>query len=482
MMVAMSVTRALTISTVVQITGKVVSTLLGIVVISLMTRLLGTEGFGSYSTANAFLQVFILLADVGINVTFPAILGEHAHNPAYQQRVFTAVLTLRLLMTGVILLVIAPIVAFTWPFPWVIKLAILALSLSFAFPSVQQIMVGVQQQKLRMNAVAISENVGRLINIAGLLLAPMFGWGVVAQCAIISVGSGAVFLINVLSVRRFVPLVWNWDPTIWRMVLTRSWPVGLSIGLNLIYYKADALVLQFFRPQSEVGIYGAAYRLLEVLISIPFLYAGVLLPVLSKTWAEKRHEDLSALISRSLDLMILLILPLVIGMQWFGERVLVAISGPAFLAAGSIAKILVFGVAAIYLNTVLSHAVVALQAQKKMLPLYGFVAFGTLAGYLLFIPVYGAIAAAWLTVLSETLILLGSIVTVRQHVHFMPSLRIVGGAVFSGALMWYVGSATASFGLFSSLFLTSGTYLLVLAATRTITPAIVRTLLTKSTP
>ena len=461
-------------NTVIQLAGKVGSTVTGIIVISLMTRWLGAEGFGAYSAANAFLQIFALILDVGINVTFPAMLGEHAHDEAYQKRLFTAILTLRLLMSAVILLLLAPLVAFIWPFPWEVKTAIFALSLSFVFPNLQQILTGVQQQRLRMGMA--------IINIAGLLLAPLFGWGLMAQCWIISLSSFTVFAMNALSVRRFLPLEWNWDTKIWWMTLKRSWPVGLSIGLNLIYYRADTLVLQHYRPEAEVGWYGAAYRILDVLVTVPFLYAGILLPILSKTWRDRRLKDLTQMVSRSLDVMILITLPLIVGMYWFGERALVLISGPEFLSAGTLAKVLIFAVTSIYFNTILSYTIIALQAQRKMLPVYAFTAFGTLAGYLLLIPLYGSMAAAWLTVASETTVLLGAIVTVRRYIKFSPSIRLLFGAIASAAAMWVAGSYTTTTPIYAGVIICGIVYVIFLVGTRTMTPASIQTLFTVQDP
>lgn len=478
----MSVARALALNTIIQVAGKAVSTITGILIISLMTRRLGAAGFGDYSTANAVLQVFALMMDLGINVTFPAMLGERSNDPAFQQRAFASIFTLRVVMSVVVLLGIAPLVGFLWPFPWQVKLAIVALSLSYVFPGIQQILIGVQQQRLRMTLSTVAENVGRLTTIAGLLVSPYFGWGVVAQCWIISASSAIVFAINAWSTHRFLPIRWRWDPPFWMTVLKRSWPVGVSIALNLIYYKADALILQYFRPAAEVGVYGAAYRILEVLITIPFLYAGVLLPVLSRTWEERKPQEMSQLISRSLDVMLLLIIPLIVGVRWFGVPMMTFISGPEFAFSGFIARILMLGVAAIYLNTILSHAIVALQAQRKMLPAYALVAALTLAGYLFYIPQAGATAAAWLTVFSEVSILLASTLTVWGYVRFAPSGRTLVGSLASAACMWGVAAWSQSFPLLAGIMMSGCTYVIALALTKTVTPTTVKNLLSIKDP
>ena len=198
------------------------------------------------------------------------------------------------------------------------------------------------------------------------------------------------------------------------MALKRAWPVGISIVFNLIYYKADTLILGVYRSTAEVGIYGAAYRVLELLITVPFMYAGVLLPVLAHAWRKEERERLTGLITHSLEAMIVLVAPLIAGTLALGVPLMQAVAGRDFGPAGDALKVLILAVAVIYLNTVISHAVVAMDQQRKMIPAYIVVALVTLVGYLTLIPIYGLWAAAWLTVASETAIALSNLIITHR--------------------------------------------------------------------
>jgi O-antigen/teichoic acid export membrane protein len=412
----MSLARALALNTGVQVLGKALSTALGIVIIGLMTRQLGTEGFGAYSTANAFLQVFALLLDLGLNVTFVALLGEHAGDEKYEKRCTSALFTLRIVMAFLILGLVAPAVALASPYPLELKLAIIALTGSFIFPSLNQVVVGAQQRHLKMSMAAIAENVGRVIALGGLLFAQSQGWGLVPVMWFISLAGFFNFILNFLSARTYADFHWNWDPSFWKMALHRSWPVGLSIAFGLAYFKADTLILSFVRSQTEVGIYGAAYRVLEILITIPFMYSGVLLPILSNAYAKKDLSKFKHLVTNSIDAMLIFCLPMIAGTWLLGERVMSLVAGPEFIESGRVLWILIVAVAAIYLNTVFSHVVVAIDGQRKMIPVYIAVALAAVAGYFLFIPIYGMWAAAWLTVASEVLVGIGSLVVANKAV------------------------------------------------------------------
>lgn len=456
---AMSLTRAIAWNTGVQVAGKVLSTGLGIALVALLTRQLGQEGFGMYSTANAFLQIFALLLDLGLNVTLIAMLGEHADDKAYEKRCLSALFTLRITLAVVILGVLAPLVALAFPYPLELKLAIFALTASFIFPSLNQVVIGAQQRHLKMHMAAVSENVGRLIALAGVLAAPALGWGLVPIMWIISVAGFGNFLVNFLSARRYAPLGWNWDPEFWLIALKRSWPIGVSIAFGLAYFKADTLILSLVRSQAEVGLYGAAYRVLEVLITVPFMYAGVLLPLLANAYVKQEKERLEKYVSGSLDVMLLMAIPMVAGTWLLGTEVMRLIAGTEFVGSGEILRILVIAVAMIYLNTIFSHIVVAVNAQKKMLPVYALVGLGTIVLYLLLIPLYGVWAAAWLTVASEFAIGLGSLVVARRYLAITYHPRATIAALGASLVMAAVVIVSAPLPIAIRILLGAGTYL-----------------------
>ena len=434
----MSLANRIAQNTAIQIAGKVLSTALGIGIVAILTRELGREGFGAYSTANAFLQVFTLVLDLGLNVTLVALLGEHAGNEKYERRCTSALFTLRIFMAGVTLLLLAPLIGLATSYSWEIKLAIVALTGSFFFPSLNQVVMGAQQRHLRMTSAAIAENIGRIVALGGLIVGIWLGWGLLPSMWIITLASAFTFLYNFFSVRRYVDFSWNWDVAFWKSALSRSWPVGLSVAFGLIYFKADTLILSWVRPQAEVGVYGAAYRVLEILIAVPFIYAGLILPILSKAWATKDKAAFGTIMARSVDLMSLLVAPLIAGTWLVGPNLMQAISGSEFRVSGNVLGILILAIGVIFFNTVFSHAVVAQDLQKRMIPIYILTAVFTLTGYLLFIPTYGIWAAAWLTVFSETCVGLGSLIVTGNALRIPFKISLTLKAIIGAVAMYIV--------------------------------------------
>ncbi len=461
----MSTARLIAWNTGVQAIGKVVSTLFGVGIIALMTRYLGQEGFGYYSTANAFFQILAIMLDLGINVTLVQMLGERAGDEKYENRAVSATMTFRI-VTAFVLLGSAPFVGLLFPYAWEVKVALFAIWVSFFSASLNQIVIGVQQRHLKMSAVAISEVAGRAFLFIGLLVCMALGWGLIPVVIFVSFGSSLNLLINWLVARRYASFDWNWDPDFWKTMLQRSWPIGVSILFNLAYFKADAFILSLVRSASEVGLYSAAYRVLEILITFPFMLAGLVLPLMANAWAKKEPERLNTLVRQSMTAMALIAVPLAAGVAVIGTQAMRLIAGPDFTASGDVLKILSLATAIIYLGTVASHVVVAVNAQRKMLPIYAIAGVLTVLGYMWLIPIYGMWAAAWLTVASELVVAVAAmVITLKaapRGLDFWNLLKILAaGAIMMLCIlplkdMWLPIPIIAGAAVYSALILITG--------------------------
>lgn len=476
----MSVSKALALNTTVQIIGKILSTILGVAIVGILGRHLGTEGFGMYSTANAFFQFFAIVLDLGLNITLVQMLGERAQDSAYENKLVSAAFTLRF-VSALILLGLAPCLGMFFPYAPELKMALFAIWGSFFATALNQIVIGVHQKHLTMHVVAASEIAGRLILFLGTLYASFHHWGLVPIVLLVSLGSTVQFFINFYLARRLTSFSWNWDLPFWMEILRRSWPIGVSILFSLIYFKADTLILSLVRPQTEVGLYGAAYRVLEVASAVPFMYAGVMLPVVSHAWSSQRLDIFRTIFSRSLDAMVMLAAPLVSGTLVLATRGLTMIFNSTYEPAGDVLRILIVATGIIFFGTISSHVIVALKLQSRMLPIYVFTALFTLIGYLILIPRYGMWAAAWLTVASEACVAIGSTWISLRHssTNWNPRTAFKAGA--SAVIMGLVIYPCRQAALFIPVFLGAAVYISLLFVTGAMTTGMLRDLL-KPTP
>ena len=163
----MSLNRKVAHNTIVQIVGKIITTILGLVALGMMTRYLGQEKFGWYITVTAFLQFAGILIDFGMIVVTAQMLSEPLRD---KEKLFKNLFTFRF-VSALLFFSLAPFVAWFFPYEIQIKIAIAISSLAFLAITLNQVFVGLYQTKLKMHIQAISEVIGRIVLVAGMFFA-----------------------------------------------------------------------------------------------------------------------------------------------------------------------------------------------------------------------------------------------------------------------------------------------------------------------
>lgn len=417
-----------------QILGKIASTVLGLIAVAIMTRYLGQTGFGYYTTIVTFLQFFAVLIDFGLQMTAATLLGRPG---ADQQKIFNNIFTLRL-VSALLLLGSAAGLVWLLPYPGIVKVGTLIASVSFLFIALQSVIISLYQKNFNLARVAIAEVWGRAILVLGTWLATLyatsFEQGLLLMIGAVVAGSLVNCSLLFASARRYVRVRLAWDWGVWRDIWTTSWPIALTIALTLVYFRADTLILSLMRPPEEVGIYGATYKVLDILVQFPYLFLGMLLPLLSNFFVSNRQLFATTL-QKSFDFLLIIILPMIVGTIILGRPIMVFVAGQDFAVSGDIIKVLILAAGIIYVGALFGYGIVAAGAQKRMIKYYAVTAVAGLIAYVALIPIYSYWAAAWLTVATELAITLAAWWVLRRESGFSPSLRAAPKALLASAIM-----------------------------------------------
>jgi len=421
--------------------GKIASLFLSLIAIGLMTRYLGQEKFGYYITVTSFLQIFATLVDFGISLTIVRMISAVGVN---ESKTMSAIMTLRVISTTVFLALAVALICF-FPYNIYIKLGALIMVFAFFATNMIQALAGVFQKQLKMIEVTIAELVGRIVWIVSVALVIWLDKGIYWMFGTLSICMLVNLLIQFLFSRKYIVWQWSVDFAIWKEVLKKTWPIALSISFNLIYLRMDTIILSLTRTQAEVGLYGATYRILDILTLLPAIFMGIVLPVAVRYFSENNKTELRALLQKSFDALMLFAVPIMIGTFLVSRKLMVLVAGQDFALAGGILNLLVVAVIPIFCMTLFGYAVVAIDRQKSIM--WGFLidAILTMAGYLIFVPLYGYWGAAGMTVFSEFFIMVWGAVVVYKHIHFFPSFKlfvsVLPATFFMAVALWFARDA-----------------------------------------
>ncbi|MFA5050775.1 MAG: flippase [Patescibacteria group bacterium] len=461
----MSLTSLVSKNTFVHLVGKIISLFLSLIIFSMITHYLGTEGFGQFTTVTSFLQVFAIFANLGLYLVFIQILSAPKTD---EKKVISDFFSFRLI-SSIVLLFIAPLIALSIPqYSGLIKIGIFITVFSYIFTSLSQLLTGFFQTKMQIKKVVFAEIAGRLVLLILTESAILLKTHLIGILVALIFSSLVEFYVLYRFLGQQIKISLLPDFHAHLNIFKKSWPVALSMILTTVYFKGDTIILSLFQSQNDVGIYGASYRILETLILFPPIFVGLIMPYLSRSWAEKNLESFKMIFQKSFDFFMVIIWPLIIGTMCLAAPLMMFVAGADFLVSAPPLRILIWATGLIFLGTLSTYAVVAIEKQKLMLPFYFISALVGLIGYLIFIPTYSYYGAAYMTIVAELLTTALSFWIIYKTTKFLPNFKIGSKSLLASLIMGFFLLILSGQNLFFLIFVAIIIYFAALYFLKTI--------------
>lgn len=400
---------------------------LSLINIGFIARYLGQEGFGSYSLILAFLSIFNILADLGL---YSLMTREISRPEADEKKIASNIFTLRIVIL-LILLALAIIAIGFFPYPAQVKIGVIIVTLAILFLSASQVLMGIFQKYLKTDKAALAEVIGRAFQLGLSILFIYLDLGFFAILAALVIGAGVIFIFNFFFARKYVFITLAFDFSYWKEVLKMATPIAISLVLTLIYFKIDSIFLSLGfinrssgNPISDVGIYNIAYKVLEGVIFFPAMFVGLIMPLLSK-FAFFDREQFKKIFQKTLDILIIFIVPLVAGILILSLPIVILIGGKEFSVSAQALQILSIAIGLIFLGNLFGVSIIALNKQKIGAWIYLSGMIFNIVTNLIFIPKYSYIGAASTTVVTEFLVTVLMLILICRTIHYFPRFNVI---------------------------------------------------------
>jgi O-antigen/teichoic acid export membrane protein len=190
----------------------------------------------------------------------------------------------------------------------------------------------------------------------------------------------------------------------------RSSVMGLAWLCYLAFNNIDVLMLGLMSNPEQVGLYGAAYRVLNQALATYYLLTQVLYPQFARHGIEERARMLGGHVLWPLVVSGILIAVCISAAR---RVVLTVVFGHPFVAAAPLLLLLAWSIPLDFLTSYLSNAFLAWGMEKKVLLCTGTGALINIALNLVFIPRLGARGAAVNTLISYAVLLVALVFTAR---------------------------------------------------------------------
>lgn len=426
----MVVARKIAYNVAVSSISKVLATVLALVSIGFITRYLGKDGFGDYATVLAFLAFFAAVSDLGL---YSISTREISRSGADEEKIMGNIFSLRII-SSLVIFILSPLVIWFFPYSFEVKQAVIIVAASYVFSSGYQILNGVFQKNLAMDKVAISELLGKIIQMTVIILAVKFQLGfnwIISSLLFYMIFS--FFLVHYWS-KKYIRIKFQFDFSYWKKFLKESYPLGIAVFITFIYFKMDTILLSVMKSSSEVGIYNAAYKVIENITFFPAMLMGLIFPIMSQYIFTDfaRFREIS---DKTFKVFVLTVVPLVIGAFFLSKSIIGLIGGSAFLEASPVLQILAFSLAMIFFGNFFNAVLIAGNMQKKLMFVLGFTAIFNIIANLILIPNFSYFGSAAVSVMTELIVVAATSYLAFKKLHYVPKLSHFPEIILSGVAM-----------------------------------------------
>jgi len=324
-----------------------------------IVRYLGPSNFGSYNLAFAYVSIYTILSDLGLNTI---ATRDVAKNRRESQKYLENILGIRMVLSVVIMMVILISLFFLKNpnlYPLIIMAAIYTL-LQNGFTTFNAIFAAWERMELLF--------LTRLAYYLGILGAAMvvINWrgsvfNLVQAYTITTLISTIVGIMIMRHFRLRVRLGYN--RVFWGQILRESLPMlGLSI-VGTLYANADTLLMGKFLGDEKVGFYQAAYKILFAFQSINVINNAIF-PRMNMLLQQKNYATLSRLTKMVVIFSAIGLIPLATGITIFRETIVRIIYGERYLVASGTLALLVWSGVVNYFRIFVSNLLFARNKQS----------------------------------------------------------------------------------------------------------------------
>jgi O-antigen/teichoic acid export membrane protein len=373
--------------------GELFSRLVGFCATIYVARQLGVRGYGIIGFGFAMLVYLTAVADGGLEHTGPREVADSGPRVA---DLVMSVLVARVVCSALLAGVLALVALAFFGGPERTVLSLYALALLPVGANLRWVHLGLD----RTGYVAASRLLAEIVKVALILLLVHGEEGIffVPLAQVAGDAAGAALLILALP-RTGIHLRPRVDVSLARGVLGRAFPMLIAGFLGVVVYNADLIFLRVFREVSELGLYLAAYALLNFLGVFGHLAAQSLLPSLTRLRDAAAERD--ALYQSALARAFAVGLPIAAGGCIVALPLIDLVFGPTYAPSAPVLRVLIWSIPLLLMRSVPQAALLSAGRAKGALQVTMWAAGTNVALNFIAVPLLGMYGAALTTVAAE---------------------------------------------------------------------------------
>jgi O-antigen/teichoic acid export membrane protein len=386
-----------------------------------VTRVLAPEGIGQVNFATSFIQYFVIISSLGVPIYGIREIARVKGNIELRSSIFFELVIIKLLCSLLALIIYAFLI---------FSVSKLNASLPYFLWGFAIIIIAIFDFNYFFNAledfrfITIRSLFFQLVSVASIFIFIRTKEDALKYFMI----PIFISLLNTAVNTKYILKHLNFQALKSKINLRRHLkPLILLFSIiffTSVYNLLDTTILGFLSGNEQVGYYSVALKISRVLLALTMALGPVMLPRISIEFGNENYLEIKRLISKSIQFVILLGIPFMVGLYVVAPEVITLLSGKDFIPSIDTIRIMSPIPLIIGITTIFSTQLLIPMGRDKQL-LFA-VIFGTAASLTLnfiLIPVLQHNGAAVSNLVAEIVVLISCFIYVSKNIQIIIPYR-----------------------------------------------------------
>ena len=396
-------------------TNNMLSKILTLILVIFLARYLGVEGYGKLSFVLSFTGLFAVFGNFGLSILLKRLVSREKNKVSnYFSNALVISSILNILTFFVIMI-----------FAWMLRYDDLTIKLIFIgalfviFQNFKTSFQSVYEAFERMHYVfwtRLSKVVLRLVLVLFFIYMQQGLEIILITYALVEF---IMMFVDFWVYNKYIEkLRFKFETKLWKGMMKSAIPFGVAGVFMTIYDKIDVTMISKMVPNPNVaiGFYSSAYELMSSLMFIAIAISTSLAPIAYRAFLYNKKK-LIKIYQDSFKLFLILSIPIAVGGTILADKIIYLIYGTQYSGAIPALKVLIWATIFNFQMFAFGLALNSMNLEKETMKATIYSVIFNVVTNLIFIPIYGYMAAAYTTV--------GSVLVYSTYCYIVTSKKLV---------------------------------------------------------
>ena len=315
--------------------GTMIGNFFGFALLIYLPNIIGVEKYGIYNFSISYNMYFTMLTDLGIGIYSIKYINNTKDVKDYINKVFSIKILLGVisLILSVLILYILGVDGEKFKFTLIVNISIIAtaICIDYFFNALNEMQYSALYTAFRnliifLLSIIWVKGEGDLYNVAIIYTVALF----ISSALLLYIFKQKHFKINIVKVK-----------TSDFKLIKATIPLAISLIMIQINNNFDIIYLSMVKGDKAVGIYSAAYKIINFLIAILVVYFNSAYPTIARLYSEDKIL-LSQMINKFFRYGLIIVLPITVGGALVSEKLINFIYKIKYADASAVFTVLIF--------------------------------------------------------------------------------------------------------------------------------------------